>query len=303
MINDAENEGVKYAYFCGDLFHVHGSIPTQALVIASRLFKSLRERGIQIRAIPGNHDMYDRLGTIHALSMLSDEETQGKWDDDGLMVHALPYTTDEEKLKRFLGELAWDYGECGGGMVMLHQGVAGVPLSSGFVLDERLTPDMIPDNVRAFTGHYHFHRAVTPNLTVVGNLTALNWGDIDQNKGWVIWNDWGADESETMEWKHQTKAPHFINYCTGFLGFEGNFVRYNNPVDVKEQSELRASLIKNGALTVEFPTVKVDKQQSTVRTGDEITIEHVVEQFENQTEGRRREVGVEVREENYAPQD
>jgi len=175
MIEDAEREGVRYAYFCGDLFHLHGSVPTQALVMASRLFNGLRSRGIQIRAIPGNHDMQDKQGKIHGLEFLPEGERLGYWpDDDGLFVQALPYTTDEEVLKRFLGEL--DFGEAGGGMILLHQGVAGVPLSSGWVLDEKLTPKMIPENVMAFVGHYHFFRQVSSNLTVVGNLTPLTWG-------------------------------------------------------------------------------------------------------------------------------
>ena len=162
MINDAEDQGCKFAYFCGDLTHTHGQVQTQVQVIATRLFKELRNRGIKIRAIPGNHDMYDRRGTIHSLSFLADEEISGSWVDEDQRVLALPYTTDEGVLKRFLSKAA------GGGestLLLLHQGVSGLALASGFVLDERLTPDMIPDNCRAFAGHYHQHAAVRPNLT------------------------------------------------------------------------------------------------------------------------------------------
>ena len=294
MINDAVEQGCQYAYFCGDLFHTHGTVPTQALSVAGQMFSILRHHGIKVRAIPGNHDMYDRQGQIHALSWLPQEEIRGYWVDGDLPVWALPYTDDEDVLKRFLE----DAGQGDGGMVLLHQGVAGVPLSSGFVLDERLTPDMIPDNVRAFTGHYHFHRAVTPNLTVVGNLTPLNWGDIDQEKGWVIWDD----ETGSLDHRIQTKSPYFISFSgeEDLDIVDGNFVRYTSPVEPGDMESIRAGLIKEGARTVEFSNVSTsEREQQAMKGGDQLTVEHLVEVFEQDIDDRRKEVGVEVREEKY----
>jgi DNA repair exonuclease SbcCD nuclease subunit len=294
MIKDVEEESVEYAYFCGDLFHTHSTVSTQALAVAGELFRKLRRRGVKIRAIPGNHDMDDRQGDIHGLLFLPDDEISGHWVDGDLEVHALPFTTDEERLKRFLG----DVGDGGGGMVLLHQGVAGVPLSSGWLLDEKLNPKMIPDNVRAFTGHYHSHKAVTPNLTVVGNLTPLTWGDIDQDKGWVIWDDVDGELSQ----RTQTASPYFIGYdrSQSLEVVQGSFVRYMEPVTAKEQPDIRAELLEEGALTVEFPELKTDKKQSKIRSRDGVTIEHVLgEIVDKDMDSRRREVGVEVREERY----
>ncbi len=297
MINDAVNEGVKYAYFCGDLFDRHGQIPTQALMIASELFNELRRQGIKIRAIPGNHDQYDRRGAIHALGFLPESERIGHWVDEGLDVRSLPYTTDDDVLERFLGEA----GDGGGSMLLLHQGVSGIPLSSGHVLDERLTHDMIPDNCRAFTGHYHFYKPVTPRLTVVGNLTPLGWGDIDQSKGWLIWDD----ETGSLEQRLQTACPHYITWSEGIAkhsdmeNLNGDFVRYTDAVLHAEQDDIRKSIIKEGALSVDFPTMKIDDADDHIRGGEGVTIEHLTEQFDKRTEGRRVDVGREVREANY----
>jgi DNA repair exonuclease SbcCD nuclease subunit len=296
MIEDAIESGCKYAYFCGDLFHRHGSIPTQALSVAAAMFNKLRNGDIRIRAIPGNHDMEDREGRLHGLSFLPEGEILGSWEDRGLRVLALPYTTNEETLKRFLG----DAGEDGQSkMLMLHQGVSGVPLSSGYVLDERLEASMIPDNCRAFTGHYHFHRAVTPNLTVVGNLTPLNWGDVDQSKGWIIWDD----ETGEMAQKHQSSHPGFWNYDYEMpIGnVEGQYIRYTTPVTLKEQAEIRADLIEFGALTVEFPEIKTTlKETAKFKKGETLTTEHLLAEFMNsEMPERRKEVGLEVREERY----
>jgi DNA repair exonuclease SbcCD nuclease subunit len=294
MIDAAEDAGVKYAYFAGDLFHQHGQVPTQALMVAAEVFRGLRMRGIKIRAIPGNHDQLDRQGKLHALTWLPEEETYADWCDDGLVIHALPYTEDDELIKRALGN-AGDVG----GMILLHQGVSGVPISSGIMLDERLSPEMIPDTVRAFTGHYHFHKAVTPNLTVIGNLTPLNWSDIDQEKGWVIWDD----ETGALEQQIQTAHPGFISfsYEQDLSVVEGNFVRYTTAVEPGEQEGIREDLIKNGgALTVEFPVMKMASGMDLIQTGGVSSLEQVLEALKNRDmPERRREVGVEIREKRY----
>lgn len=292
MILDAVEEGVKYAYFCGDLFHTHGNIPTQALMVASIMFEKLRQQGIKIRVIPGNHDQYDRQGRIHGLQFLPESERIGHWVDEGLDVRSLPYTTDDDTLTRFLDHA----GSGDGSMLMLHQGVSGIPLASGYVLDERLTSDMIPDNCRAFTGHYHFHKVVTPRLTVVGNLTPLGWGDIDQQKGWLIWDD----TSPYFEQKIQTASPEFVTHNEGdTTPVAGKFVRYGTAIHHSEQTNVRESLIKEGALSVEFPTMKVEKTQDNIRTGEGITAEYLADEFAKKTDGRRAEIGKELRESTY----
>lgn len=296
MVEDAADQGVKYAYFFGDLFHVHGMIQTQALTVAADLFQALEDFEIKIRAIPGNHDMATREGRFHALQFLPTRAILGRWEDDGLLVRALPYTEDQAVLDAFLEESAKE-----GGMLMLHQGVQGVPLASGYVLDEKLTPEMIPSNCRAFTGHYHFHRAVSPNLTVVGNLVPLTWGDIDQSKGWVIWDD----QTGALEQRVQSSSPGFItwNYEQDLNLVSGNFVRYTTPVAVKEMDKIRADLIKEGALMVEFPELKLDKKKDKIRSGEEVTIEKIVGEFESDDmTPRRKQVGKELREERYAAQ-
>lgn len=298
MINDAVNEGVNHCYFCGDLFHVHGSIPTQAMMVAADMFNKLRQQGIKIRAIPGNHDQYDRQGIIHGLQFLPESERIGSWVDEDQRVLALPYTTDDDVLKRFLGDAGEDGG---GGMLLLHQGISGVPLASGYVLDERLTPEMIPENWRAFVGHYHAHRAVTPALTVVGNLTPLNWSDVDQPKGWVIWDR----TTGALEQKFQTASPNFITWSEDIARHSDTenlincFVRYSDPIHYSEQPEVRERLIKEGALTVEFPKMKVEHETDNIRTGEGITVEHLAEEFDKKTEGRRAEVGKELRASTY----
>jgi len=314
MVKYASEHNIKYAYFLGDLFHTHGQIPTQALWCATQMFRALRDNGTYVRSLFGNHDMSNRTGGRYsAISFIRhyNDENPGKpgsprffksgtdnqefawWDD--LRVMGLSYTDNEDTLKRFFDEVHNVKEKV---MVLLHQGVAGVPLSSGFLLDERLTPAMIPDNAMAFTGHYHFHRRVSPNLTVVGNLAALNWNDIDQTKGWVVFDD----ETGEIEQIPQTKAPEFRLAGRDNLECGSAFIRYSDAASSKEQDEIRTILSKNGALTVEF--VGDTEEEGAAKafkaaSGEETTLAHLLQVYEEEMEPRRKEVGIEIREERY----
>lgn len=292
VIQYIEAEGINFLYFLGDCFHVHGRIPTQAMVVASNFFRGVRARNCNIRGIWGNHDFESKDGKINSVTpILTPNELSGDWNDDGLRVLALPYTEDEETIKRFLGNATPK------AMIMLHQGVMGVPLSSGYVLDEKLTPEMIPDYCKAFTGHYHFHKVVSERLTVIGNLTPLNWSDLDQPKGFVVWDD---EKVEPPKQVIQKSAPAFISYEKD-KNVENAFVRYTDEVQMKDQEEIRQSLIKEGALTVEFTSTKTETGSKEIRREEQITTEHLIKAFEtDDMEPRRKIVGKEIREEKYA---
>jgi DNA repair exonuclease SbcCD nuclease subunit len=299
VIDYVEMHNVKYLYCNGDVFHTPGNIPTQALQVASDFFRELRNLGCEYRLLVGNHDMANKSGGINALKFLDDGTNiaypgvPARWFDGGLPIHGLGYCEDEDTIIKFLE----DAGRGGERTVLLlHQGVAGVPLSSGYIIDERLTPDMIPDNCFAFTGHYHFHRVVTPNLIVVGNLTALSWSDIDQEKGFVSWDD----ETGAIDFIPQVGAPKFLSYEPGqLLDMDGHFIRYSAEVEAGEIPKLRADLKEDGARMVEFPYVK-SADNKVFQTG--VAFDHnalINAVAEDDMEPRRSEVGIEIREEKY----
>jgi len=303
VIDYVKNHDVRFLYCNGDVFHTPGNIPTQALHVAAEFFLELRRLGCEYRLLVGNHDMANKSGGINALKFLDDGTNiaypglPARWFDGGLEIHGLGYCENENTIINFL-ENAGRGGERT--VLLLHQGVAGVPLSSGYVIDERLTPEMIPDNCFAFTGHYHFHRVVTPNLIVVGNLTPLSWSDIDQEKGFVSWDD----KTGAIDFIPQTGAPKFLSYDPGdptdYYEIEGNFLRYSVEVSPKEIPAIRQRLKDEGARAVEFPHVKTDDNK-IFQTG--VSFDHnalINAVAEVDMEPRRSEVGIEIREEKYS---
>lgn len=287
MLDRAAEEGVKYAYFGGDFFHTPGNVPTQALQVANEFFQRVQNHGIQLYMLAGNHDMASRNGKIHALAGRQYVTAPGQyrmWRDGGTPVHTLGYTTDSKVIEDFLKNTNTD-----GGLILMHQGVAGVPLSSGYVLDERLTAEMIPENCEAFTGHYHFYRAVSPRLTVIGNLSAINWSDIDQRKGYILWDDVTGNQ----EWI-ESEAPRFVTYDPE-QSVENCFVRYCEEVSRGDISEIRKELLQLGAIAIEFPSVKLDDMRSWRSFKNRFNVVDYIKSLEEDMEERRKEVGVEVR--------
>ncbi len=286
-----EHEDIKRVYCGGDLFHTPGNIPTAAMQIAGWFADNLKDiignRGNlcgdvnQLITVVGNHDRSDKAGNVHCLNLLGHTSSHG--------VFMLDYTENEDEIKRFFERISkLDY-NC---MALMHQGVSGVPLASGYVLDERLTPEMIPDNCHVFTGHYHFHRQVSPNLTVIGNLTAINWNDIDQEKGFLVWDD----ETDVIEFI-PTHAPKFITYDP-LKSVENCFVRHTGSPKPSDIPDIRKALIDKGALTVEFP-VATEKRETTKFNNNFDLQQMVAELDELDLDPRRKEVGVEVREGRY----
>lgn len=205
MLNYCHHRGIKHIAFCGDFFHTHSNVSTQALQAANSILTTIRYHDFEALFLVGNHDMSDKRGKIHSLDLFRNygEVAIGElhMDFSGMPVHAHAYTEDEDTLKRFLDSTE------DGSLVFMHQGVSGVEMGSGWVINEILKPEMVPDRVNmAFTGHYHQHKEVSENLTVVGSFTAQTWADVNEEKGFLIYDT----ESKEVEHIALHVHPRFI---------------------------------------------------------------------------------------------
>ncbi len=256
-----------HVVFCGDLFHTHGKLDAAVLEVAWRGFSRIAEAGVPIDLLVGNHDMADKSMLHHSLHWMKAFNSGAKeqifriidspWHDGPFSF--LPYTEDKAVIEKFFAE--------GNEVCFMHQGVAQVPMGSGFLIDEILTLDMIPDHVKhVFTGHYHQHNKVSDKLTIVGSTMQHNWSDAGDTRGYV-WYDTETGEIELVD----VGAPRFQTLNLGGRGscdyiyhergadasdisyaFRGNFVRV---IDYNTQftEDIREGLMTEaGARSVEF---------------------------------------------------
>lgn len=244
--------------FCGDLFHCHGKMDASVLKVAYEGLSKIIDGGnVAIDVLVGNHDMSDKSMVNHSLHWLNAFNNTGnpplrvidtpvhnhRLDHyNGLPFSYLPYTEDKKVIEKF-------FAECGE-VCFMHQGVANVPMGSGFLIDEILTEDMIPDHVKhVFTGHYHKHNKVSDKLTIVGSTMQHTWNDAGDDRGY-LWYD-----TETGEIEHvDVGGPRFVTFKMGETSaalIRDNFLRVTN-YEGQDTDELRKEFMGIGARSVEF---------------------------------------------------
>ena len=176
----------------------------------------------------------------------------------------------------------------------MHQGVAKVPMGSGFLIDEILTQDMIPAHVdHVFTGHYHQHNRVNPQITVVGSTMQHNWSDEGDPRGYV-WYD-----TETGKIEHvRVEAPCFvtIDFDAGQgLTPTNNFVRVKNCPSEK-QDEYRKMIMNMEARSVEFVSKIVEPKRLKHSIAGGFHLPSLVEKYtlDQEIDDDRSKVGKEL---------
>lgn len=301
MAEYAEQNDIRYVYFCGDLFHTPGKIPTQALQLAHIAFYEMQRKGLHLRFLVGNHDVANRAGTIHALGwleqygMVIDGTAPQQWHEDGIEVFALGYTEDEELITRTLRTASSD------SMVLLHQGVDGHALGSGYVMNDILTPAMIRPKIRhCFAGHYHRTDYVTKNLTIVGAMTPLTWSDMNEEHGFLIYDD----EINKVTQCVSEIPPKFVSITVdelvvGTHDFTNSFVRVVGTPALNLE-EIRNDMIECGALRVEFHMNEDDEKKATARQAFKtFDISLGIENAEKEIKPARKMVGQQLRALDY----
>jgi DNA repair exonuclease SbcCD nuclease subunit len=298
------DHNIKTIVVNGDFFHDHSKLNPQVMAVASAFCSAAAIYNIDIYFNLGNHEMYapgiDTIDWMQGYRNVSvcntscGAEYAVRIQDNRIVL--FPYTEDKEVLTRFLEEEFEDKDT-----LFLHQGVANVPMGSGYVINEILTPDIIPDNImHAFTGHYHKHAKVSDKLTIIGSTVAHNWGDVgDNEKGFIDY------DLETGDWTLiPSHAPNFVRMDCGSVsapvGIEnrisqhGSFVRIANYCGDRE--ELRQYLKEHGAITVEF---EVGVTESKAAVSVPRNFDFQTDEFFKDISARRKEVGVEIKEERY----
>ncbi len=298
---------VDHIVFCGDLFHQHGKIDAAVLKVAYEgITKIMESSGVHMDMLVGNHDTGMKDMSVHSMHWLDsipkvrviDRPIHNVGQDQQFSF--LPYTEDEAVLKKFLAEA--------NELCFMHQGMVDVPMASGFVINEILNQDMIPDHVQhVFTGHYHPFTQVSDKATVVGSVMQHNWADQNDPRGWLIVDT----DTLSMEQVH-SHAPEFQALNMGGADILGNSdegsgwwaARLNNNfirvTDFNEATmgELRKELLDIGARSVDFVISSKSYKQTVVKaiTGKGLSVPELVREYEKQhsVSEARRKVGKEL---------
>jgi DNA repair exonuclease SbcCD nuclease subunit len=300
---------------CGDFFHRRGAIDPLVATVASKFCSSLREKDIPLFLLPGNHDATGR-ESVSSLTHLQYvgacvpttpqtlyvDTHLGRKEDD-IKLGFIPFQSKEENFRRGVDHVMKDHPD----VLFIHQGIKGCDMGSGYLLDEWLTPDMLPD-VMTFAGHYHVQREVTPKLVIVGPPMQHTWSDKNTDTGFIIYDT----TTKTYE-----RFPTNVALCPRFkeieygeikmnlvAGLENireflawNIVRVLNcPMDV--DPDLQKTLVSLGANHVEFQIEKESKvYEALVDRG--VNIDQAIKQLTSNMTVRERLVGADLMQGTY----
>ena len=283
IVDYCNEHDIKTVFFLGDLFHTHQIVQVECLMVAQGAFTNLC-RNRQVLCLPGNHDYSDKEGKKHSLVFLNNQckviegPTTLTMEDVPRMIHALPYTENEEDLRSFLGNTD------PGSIVLLHQGISNVPVnSSGFARNELLSLDMIPDHVAAtFAGHYHSFTAPRGNVIIPGSPLQLTWSDRGQIRGWLDCEI--TDEGCLSVRPIRSKAPVFIEVEFDEIEEDaelvmGNFVRVLNAPENSNVNLVRDLLLARGVLSVEILTAEQTGGRCVVGNPQLMSFEEIFKEY------------------------
>jgi DNA repair exonuclease SbcCD nuclease subunit len=261
--------GCKMLVIPGDVFEIRGQIKPSVFNKVTELVYLAMQKGLDVVAIPGNHDMehfdagesaidtWDMLFLEGFGSMPQRDVTVMKIPEvvmmGGYRIAGVPYIHDVKKFKSALRDIGSHNPE----ITLIHQGVDDFDPTGA--LTTGLTARWLEDNCpgRIICGHYHFP-AIKGRVLNPGALVQHRFGDEGNHRGcWVVYDS--KDEPEF----HRIKSPEFVTWrdhgATHLPSAKGNFVRVITK-SVKQGEKIRKKAEEAGALSV---IVQVEKEFKT----------------------------------------
>lgn len=275
--------GGKTFYVAGDLFHVRGKIAPSVLNPTLTVFKNIVGMGLEVRIIPGNHDLEGKdsqvlgnaVAALKGVGCVVCEKTT-IFDDDKTIV--IPWYDKLDDLREAIKNIA-DQSEDEVRKqfdLVLHAPINGVIKG---LPDHGLSGEELAEYgfKRVLSGHYHNHKEVVPGVFSIGALAHHTWSDVEAVAGFVLAHD---DRIEQRE----TGLPKFVDFPDGDFdaikgAVKGNYVRIKvSKATVAELNAVREELTKMGALGVVIQPIKeaVVKREAaisaTVKSGASVEV-------------------------------
>ena len=191
-----DEQGITTVVHMGDAFDSRKGIDFKALTWAQRVvFDPLKERGIEVHLIVGNHDAYYKnTNSINGVDLLLREY-------NNIQVYSKPTETKLDKLDILF--IPWINQENEKETVKLiekttckcamgHLELQGFRVNRQLVMDHGLDSKLFEKFTKVYSGHYHT-RSNNGTVFYLGNPYEMFWTDVKDERGFHIF------DTETLE--------------------------------------------------------------------------------------------------------
>jgi len=191
-----DEQGITTVVHMGDAFDSRKGIDFKALTWAQRVvFDPLKERGIEVHLIVGNHDAYYKnTNSVNGVDLLLREydnikvyskPTEIKLDELGVLF--IPWINQENE-KETIKLIEKTTCKC----AMGHLELQGFRVNRQLVMDHGLESKLFEKFDRVYSGHYHT-RSNNGTVFYLGNPYEMFWTDVKDDRGFHIF------DTETIE--------------------------------------------------------------------------------------------------------
>jgi len=174
-------------YILGDVFDNRNYLDIRVMCFALDLFAEFRKRGIMIRLLIGNHDMFGEKSyeftSVRCLEHFDNITIYTKptvVTQDNLRFLLMPWITEKSEELTVLREYANQVD-----FLFCHSDLSGAKTNMKTVLTHGLAPEDFVAYPRVYSGHIHIRQTIR-NFTFVGSPYHLDRNDKGNKKGVYI---------------------------------------------------------------------------------------------------------------------
>lgn len=222
---------IKKISFTGDFFTSRKGQELAVDDAGRKIIDKVEQSGLEMDAIPGNHDKtdlesessyLDEYSSRRNINIIRNYHWQG-YDND-VILHYLPYFKENGSYPERLNKIIKNIIDLNNGddlkkgskvpeykhILLTHIAVNGVRNNDGSKIDNDLSGTLFSHFYKVFTGHYHNKSFIEPNIHYFGSSCQTNFGEDDQ-KGFTILFDDGSDEFIQSKFPKYVKVVFDVN--------------------------------------------------------------------------------------------
>jgi DNA repair exonuclease SbcCD nuclease subunit len=262
-------QGITNVLFGGDLFHKKQVLSVGMYQAVYEELEAFVKAKVKLLCVVGNHDQATLDGTTHAMAALRNVATVVDTPTTvslggGFTVRCVPYMEDFSKFSEAIttGRTA--------NILLAHGALNGAVTGPvEYQPEHQLKPEHLPNFYDfMFFGHYHKRQQMRPKCWYIGSPMQHSRGEREEHdKGFLVY------DTETLKFKNVPLGmPEFKSFVFPLQQpqaeeVEGHYVDVEVDPDKYDVEEVRAGLLKMGAVAVNVVPVikeKVLKQRLDV---------------------------------------